>query len=83
MRSLEIATKTGVFRRSYMLALEDNQAVVGAFAKGRSTNYNFNSVCRRKLALELTADIHLLVPWISTKRMPMDRLSRDRIIRTT
>ena len=42
LRSLEIATKTGVFRRSYMLALEDNQAVVGAFAKGRSTNYNFS-----------------------------------------
>jgi hypothetical protein len=81
VRLTEILAKLPFTRRSYVLTLEDNQAVVGAMSRGRSPSYPLNQSCRRKMAIELASDVIFLVAWISTHRMPMDKLSRERIIR--
>ena len=68
------------FSRSYIVCLEDNQVVVGSFARGRSSKPSVNRLCRRKAALELAADVALIVVWCGTDRMVMDRLSRHRVL---
>ena len=57
--------------------LEDNMPISGAFAKGRSSTWSINYLCRRKSAYSLAASLHLLLPWIETKLQPADALSRQ------
>ena len=83
LRSIEILTKLPHARRSHLLALEDNSVVVGAFGRGRSPKWSLNNVCRRKCGLELASDIQTATAWLGTKRMPMDRLSRVRVVNRT
>ena len=83
VRSLEVLAKVPFARDSRALGLEDNQAVVGAWNKGRSSHWGMNQALRRRTGLELISGIELAVSWLGTKRMPMDRLSRDRITRRT
>jgi len=81
LRSAELVGRLEECRRSFLVALEDNQAVHYAFSKGRSSKWPVNTMCRRKAALECASDICMLTVWCGTKRMPMDRLSRERIVR--
>ena len=80
LRSIEIIAKCVHARRSHLVALEDNSTVVGAFARGRSPKWPLNNVCRRKCGLELASDIQTATAWLGTTRMPMDKLSRVRIV---
>ena len=79
-RSFEIASKVHELRRSRILALEDNQVTSYVFSRGRSKVWSLNGVARRRVALELASDCEMLNTWVQTKRMPMDALSRDRIV---
>ena len=80
LRSAEISAKLAEARRSSIVCLEDNQVVVHSFNHGRSSVYSLNQLCRRRCALELSADQTILPVWVQTSRMPMDALSRDRVI---
>ena len=80
IRSLEVTVKIPCTRRSHLVALEDNSVVVGSFARGRSPKWVLNNICRRKMALELAGDVMLATAWLGTKRMPMDKLSRVRVV---
>ena len=80
LRSLEIVCKIPETQRSRLMSLEDNQTVHFSFAHGRSPVFSLNQLCRRRLALELASDVHLMTAWCPTKRMPMDTLSRDRVV---
>ena len=83
LRSYEIAAKIPQFRRARMLALEDNQAVKGSWAKGRSAAWPLNQILRRRAAIEGGSSIELATAWVGTLRMPLDKLSRERIVRRT
>ena len=83
VRSLEVLAKVPFARESRALGLEDNQAVVGAWNKGRSSCWGLNQALRRRTGLELVSSIELSVSWLGTKRMPMDKLSRERVTRRT
>ena len=80
LRSLELVCKRPAFRNAFLLCLEDNQVVCGAFARGRSSRNDLNRLCRRKASLEIASGISLLAVWCSTGRMPMDKLSRTRVL---
>jgi len=58
--------------------LEDNEAWSAACAKGRSPAFLLNRLLRRRTALQLASNIHLLLPWVDTAHQPADRLSRFR-----
>ena len=64
--------------RRRVAALEDNMAVSGATAKGRSPSPALNYLCRQKAANTVSAQIQLLLPWVETSRQPADELSRLR-----
>ena len=83
IRGLEIVCKILVARRAWFVSLEDNAVVVHSLAKGRSQNWSVNTICRRRAALELCSDVALLATWIGTERMPMDQLSRKRVLNRT
>ena len=83
LRSVEILVKLPWTRDSRCLCLEDNQTVVGAWSKGRSSSWSLNQLLRRRAALELTSAVEVLLSWIGTQRMPLDRLSRERVTRRT
>ena len=57
-------------------SLEDNMAVAGAWRKGRSSAFGLNRLMRKRAALCLASGIELVMPWIDTRRMPADQLSR-------
>ena len=81
LRSIEIVVKLPFTRRSYLAGLEDNQAVCGAWAAGRSSRWAVNQVLRRRTALEVAGDVCAAAAWVGTLRMPLDRLSRERVVR--
>ena len=56
--------------------LRDSESSTGALNKGRARTPQFNALLRRRAALELLAQIYLLVGWTPTADQPMDRLSR-------
>ena len=63
-------------RNLKIVALQDNMAVSGAHAKGRSTAWPLNYILRRKTALLLALSSRLLLPWIETTKQVADYLSR-------
>ncbi len=81
LRSLEVTCKMHWTRHARVLALEDNSAVSGSWSKGRSRAYSLNQTLRKRAALECAGALEAAVVWCSTGRMPMDRLSRERIVR--
>ena len=83
LRSVEVIAKIHDTRRSHLLGLEDNAGVVGAWAHGRSPTWHVNALLRRRTALEVAADVSVAAAWCGTKRMPMDELSRERVVRRT
>ena len=73
---LDIITRSPAFHRLKLLSLEDNQPVAGLMSKGRSPAPALNFLCRRRAARTLAANIRLLLPWVESRRMPADELSR-------
>ena len=74
---LQSLAKLAEAHRSKAIALQDNGAVAGGFAKGRSSRPAFNFLCRRRAALSLSSRIRTILPWTETSRMPADGLSRQ------
>ena len=56
--------------------LIDNQALVGALAKGRSSSRRLNRICRKTAALYIYSSIRPLVIWVPTHLQPADGPSR-------
>ena len=69
--------------RSRLNTLTDNMPAAGAFIKGRSPGFELNSLCRRRLGLEVASGVAQVIGWEPSARMPMDGLSRNRIVRRT
>ena len=59
-----------------VISLEDNMPISCASAKGRSSSYPLNAIMRQKSAYTLACNIRLILPWVDTKSMPADDLSR-------
>ena len=55
----------------------DNDALVGAIRKGRSSVPDFNIICRKVMALTLAGDLYLEVYYIPSKENPADEPSRS------
>ena len=58
------------------MSLQDNAAVSGAFAKGRSSAVALNYLLRKRSAVALAFELTLYLPWVQTEHMPADWLSR-------
>ncbi len=54
----------------------DSASLLGALAKGRSSSYRLNSVCKRSAALLLATDISPIYLWIPSQNNPADGPSR-------
>ena len=76
VKLLDIISQCINFHRLKVVSLEDNRPVSGSMAKGRSAAGALNFLCRRKAARTLAASLRILLPWVETKRMPADDLSR-------
>ena len=82
VRSLGIVAKLGL-SPSILLAFEDNAAVTYCFARGRSRDFKFNQICRKRCAIELISNIGVHTAWLGTQQMPMDKFSGERILQKT
>ena len=64
------------FGHGRMLFLVDNEAVVGALNKGRSSRYDLLRLCRRSLALCIAAGVIPRWRYVATAVNPADEPSR-------
>ncbi len=62
--------------RTKVLSLQGNGATAGASAKGRSPAPALNFLLRQKTASAVAAEVFSSLPWVQTKVMPADDLSR-------
>ena len=58
------------------VSLQDNMAVAGAYAKGRSGALALNFLARRRAARTLAGGIRDYLPWVETTKQPADETSR-------
>jgi len=65
-----------MFRRSRIIALEDDSVTHFNFRKGRSPKWGLNVILRRRAGFELAGDFELMSAWVQSKREPMDEFSR-------
>ena len=61
---------------SRFLLLIDSSSLLGAFAKGRSSSYLLNGMCRGLAALESVAEVRSFFAWVRTNLNPADEPSR-------
>ena len=73
----EAISLTPCLSRSVIYSLCDNMPCTGSHNKGRCSVYGFNRTIRRKAALALSCFFRLILPWVETKVMPADGLSRN------
>jgi hypothetical protein len=66
----------GMFSGKLVIFLGDNQAVVSAMAKGRSSCWAINLICRRVCAVSSARNIRCVHVWIPTWAQPADESSR-------
>lgn len=71
-----VMCRTGV-REAVSPSLQDNSAVSGSFAKGRSAHAGLNFLCRRFGALCMAARLRIPLPWVQSGSQPADELSRS------
>ena len=62
------------------LMISDSQAVIGAFAKGRSSVQRFNALCRRMAAVTLGMGIRFYWRYVRTHRNVADGPSRGQAL---
>ena len=72
----EVPSRHKDSRDKIFMSLQDNLSFAGAAAKGRSAAMALNYLLRKLASLRLAANFHLTFPWIQTKCMPADALSR-------
>lgn len=58
------------------VSLQDNMAVAGAYAKGRSGAVLLNYLARRRAARTIAGGIRDYLPWVETSKQPADKTSR-------
>ena len=78
---LEILCRFSHTRHSRILDLCDSQSATGAFAKGRSSSFTLNRLMRKRAALEIAADVSVIVAWVCSADQPADKLSRFRQVK--
>ena len=76
VRLLQIVGADAAKHGRQRLSLQDNQAVSGSMAKGRSSAVALNYLLRRKAGLGLATDAQSILPWTESAKMPADELSR-------
>ena len=76
LRLLHILAGMETAHEHIVLSLQDNMALAGAWAKGRSPSQCLNFILRRKSGLCLASGILMLLPWVQSHLMPADHLSR-------
>ena len=64
------------WHNTFVISLQDNQPICGAFTKGRSPAWHLLRLCRQKAASVLAANLRLLLPWVQTSLQPADYDSR-------
>ena len=62
--------------RCKVMSLQDNGATAGACAKGRSPAPALIFLLRQRTASLVAAELSAMLPWVQTKVMPADGLSR-------
>ena len=78
---LEVLCRFSHTRHSRLLDLCDSQSATGAFAKGRSSSFTLNRLMRKRAALEIAADVSIIVAWVCSADQPADKLSRLRKVK--
>lgn len=61
---------------SLVIVCGDNQPCLGAFAKGRSSVWDVNNICRKVCALSIATGILPRWLWLASEHNPADRPSR-------
>ena len=77
LKVLQVASIIPQLHSTTIANLEDDMGVSGAFAKGRSSVWSVNYLCRKRAALTLATAIYLHLPWVETSLQPADALSRQ------
>lgn len=57
-------------------SLQDNQVCAATMSKGRSASWPIMFLLRKKASLCLASALRLILPWVESKRMPADEISR-------
>ena len=76
IKLLELLTGDVRCHRRRVISLQDNRPISGSFSKGRSTSGPLSYICRQRTAFGVAAEVQLLLPWVQSKLMPADDLSR-------
>ena len=76
VKLLRILSQIPQCHQHHLIVLEDNMAVCGSAAKGRSSSYPLNAVLRVLCAFLVACRFRISLPWTDTHRMPADWLSR-------
>ena len=76
VKLLDLLARDERCHRHRVLSLQDNRPVQGSFAKGRSTAAALNRICRQRASISAAAELQSLLPWVQSKLMPADYLSR-------
>ena len=79
VHGVELVARCGGARGFTVMSLQDNLAFSGAASKGRSPAIALNFILRRLTSLSLTSNLQFLFPWVQTKCMPADGLSRIQV----
>ena len=66
-----LARDTACWFHEY-LDLSDNFAAVAVLARGRSSKYALNQVCRRSMSHEAVTGVRQRASWVDLRRMPAD-----------
>lgn len=61
-----------------LIALVDNTTTLGAVAKGRSSSWVLNKLCRRISAVSLLSNIAVIGHWVPSTLNPADPASRGK-----
>ena len=70
-----LAANVGAHGKVYF-SLQDNQVCAATMSKGRSASWPIMFLLRKKASLCLASALRLILPWVESKRMPADEISR-------
>ena len=76
VRLLRLISMYPQLHDSLIISLQDNAATAAALSKGRSSVCQFNRMLRMRASVCLACRIRLFAPWVQSKLMPADFLSR-------
>ena len=70
-----LAANVGAHEKVHF-SLQDNQVCAATMSKGRSASWPIMFLLRKKASLCLASALRLILPWVESKRMPADEISR-------